>query len=125
MKEHKPECAVSVAKRGFTMVEIIVVSAIVMILAAVAIPMYLAYVEGARKDAAANLAGTVAAAASSYYKKTGSVVTAAQLAANTGSLKLFYDPAKYSVTAGAAGTAGYIVVTDRYRASVTASVPYR
>lgn len=47
-------------QKGFTLVEVIVVAVIVAALAAVAVPLYLGYVESSRKNAAANTAGSVA-----------------------------------------------------------------
>ena len=45
---------------GFTLVEVIVVAVIVAAMAAVAVPMFVAYVENARTNSAANAAGSVA-----------------------------------------------------------------
>jgi prepilin-type N-terminal cleavage/methylation domain-containing protein len=47
-------------KKGFTLVEVIVVAVIVAVLAAVAIPLYLGYVQRARIQAAENAAGGLA-----------------------------------------------------------------
>jgi len=46
-------------KKGFTLVEVIVVAVIVLILAAVAIPLYQGYVRESRENAANNVAATV------------------------------------------------------------------
>jgi len=51
--------------KGFTLVEVIVVAVIVLILAAVAIPLYQGYVLDSKQATAENLAGSVAAAISS------------------------------------------------------------
>jgi prepilin-type N-terminal cleavage/methylation domain-containing protein len=113
-----------IRKHGFTLVEVIVVSVIVLVLAAVAIPVYTGYVEGTRKDAATNLAQTAAAAASSYYKKTGVDVNATSLSANTGALKLFYDSAKYTVGVSNSNiVVTYMLNGSSTRATVT--VPYK
>jgi len=45
--------------KGFTLVEVIVVAVIVLILAAVAIPLYLGYVKDARKSVAENAASEI------------------------------------------------------------------
>lgn len=47
-------------QQGFTLVEVIVVAVIVAAMAAVAVPMYLGYVENSRANAASNAAGAVA-----------------------------------------------------------------
>jgi type IV pilus assembly protein PilE len=46
--------------KGFTLVEVIVVAVIVLILAAVAIPLYQGYVRDSRNAAAENIAGSIA-----------------------------------------------------------------
>lgn len=48
------------AKKGFTLVEVIVVAVIVAILAAVAIPIYQSYVSDSRNNSAKNAGGAVA-----------------------------------------------------------------
>ncbi len=47
-------------QKGFTLVEVIVVAVIVLVLAAVAIPLYNGYIEDSRTNVANNLAGSVA-----------------------------------------------------------------
>jgi prepilin-type N-terminal cleavage/methylation domain-containing protein len=49
--------------KGFTLVEVIVVAVIVLVLAAVAIPLYNGYVRDSRQAAAENIAGSIAALA--------------------------------------------------------------
>jgi len=58
-------------RSGFTLVEVIVVAVIVLVLSAVAIPMYNGYVRGARADAMENLAETAAAAANTMWRRMG------------------------------------------------------
>jgi len=50
--------------KGFTLVEVIVVAVIVLVLSAVAIPLYNGYISDSRSAVAENLAGTVATAIS-------------------------------------------------------------
>lgn len=49
-------------QKGFTLVEVIVVAVIVLILAAVAIPLYNGYIKDSRQNVANNTAGSVASA---------------------------------------------------------------
>jgi prepilin-type N-terminal cleavage/methylation domain-containing protein len=48
--------------KGFTLVEVIVVAVIVLILAAVAIPLYNGYIRDSRASTASSVAGTIASA---------------------------------------------------------------
>jgi prepilin-type N-terminal cleavage/methylation domain-containing protein len=83
-------------RRGFTLLEVIIVAVIVLILSAIAIPMYGGFIKGARQDAVDGLAETAAAAASSYWRKTGGVP--AITGPNTEPLNLYYDNAKHAVS---------------------------
>ncbi len=47
-------------QKGFTLVEVIVVAVIIAVLAGVAVPLYLGYVEDSRENSAANAAGAIA-----------------------------------------------------------------
>ena len=49
-------------KKGFTLVEVIVVAVIVAVLAAVAIPLYMGYVRDSRIDVGNNVGGSLASA---------------------------------------------------------------
>ena len=56
-------------KKGFTLIEVLVVAVIVAILAAVAIPAYTAYIKSTKLDVAKNLAATIVSSAAVYYSK--------------------------------------------------------
>jgi len=92
---------------GFTLVEVIVVAVIVLILSAVAIPLYNGFVRSAREDTAQNLAETGAAAANAIWRRTG------QDPANVGVLNIHFDNTKHSVALGTAPNAGRIEVRCR------------
>jgi len=95
-------------RSGFTLVEVIVVAVIVLVLSAVAIPMYNAYVRQARRDTANNLAETTAAAANAMWRRMGAAAETAPPAGFVISgnghtpgavpLRLSFDPLKHRVT---------------------------
>ncbi|HLP42259.1 MAG TPA: prepilin-type N-terminal cleavage/methylation domain-containing protein [Fibrobacteria bacterium] len=62
---------------GFTLVEVIVVAVIVAAMAAVAVPMYLGYVQTSRKNSAANAAGSVASFCGACRNSAGTLNIAA------------------------------------------------
>jgi len=84
------------ARRGFTLIEVIVAAVIVLILSAAAIPMYGGFVKDARQNAADGLAETAGAAVNSYWRKTGAVPEIT--APNTPPLDLYYDNAKHKIS---------------------------
>jgi len=83
-------------RRGFTLIEVIIVAAIVLILSAAAIPMYGGFIKDARQNAADGLAETAGAAVNSYWRKTGAVPEIT--APNTPPLDIYYDNAKYKIS---------------------------
>jgi len=56
-------------RKGFTLIEVLVVAVIVAILAAVAIPAYNGYIQSSKEKVAKNTAGTIAAACAAYYSE--------------------------------------------------------
>jgi prepilin-type N-terminal cleavage/methylation domain-containing protein len=100
-------------KKGFTLVEAIVVSVIIAVLAAVAIPVYSGYLNTTKQDAVDNLAQTAAAAGNSFFRRTGNNPTVTDL-------NLFYDQTKYTITV----TNPNIIVT-RTGTAFTSTVAYR
>ena len=78
-------------KKGFTLIEAIVVAVIVLVLAAVAIPIYNGFVNDARQDAVDNLAETAAAAANTFVRKRGVGNLSVE------NLNLHYDRTKYNI----------------------------
>ncbi|MDD4205261.1 MAG: prepilin-type N-terminal cleavage/methylation domain-containing protein [Candidatus Delongbacteria bacterium] len=53
-------------RKGFTLIEVLVVAVIVAVLAAVAIPAYNGYIQSSKERVAKNTAGTIAAAIAAY-----------------------------------------------------------
>lgn len=94
MSQNKKNC--DTARRGFTLIEVIIAAVIVMILSAAAIPMYSGFIKGARQDAVDGLAEAAGAAVNSYWRKTGAVPEIT--APNTPPLNLYYDSAKHAVS---------------------------
>lgn len=103
-------------RAGFTLVEVIVVSVIVAVLAAVAIPVYISYVNSTRQASVDQLAQTAAAAANGYFRKTGADPVLSNL-------NLFFDPDKYDIIPNAA--AGTITVTMKGYTGFNKVVPYK
>jgi prepilin-type N-terminal cleavage/methylation domain-containing protein len=76
---------------GFSLVEIIVTSVIIAILAVVAIPLYSGYLRDQRQSTVNNLAQTAAAAGNAYWRRTGANLTSADLLPQSTNLSLYYD----------------------------------
>ena len=57
-------------RKGFTLIEVLVVAVIVAILAAVAIPAYNAYIRNSKEKVALNFAATVAQSAGTFYSQS-------------------------------------------------------
>jgi prepilin-type N-terminal cleavage/methylation domain-containing protein len=60
-------------RKGFTLVEVIVVAVIVAILAAVAIPIYQQYLQDSRTNSAANVAGSLASFSGACLASSGTL----------------------------------------------------
>ena len=99
---------------GFTLIEAIVVAAIVAVLAAIAIPVYLGFQVDARHTAVDQLAQTAAAAADGFYRKTGNIPVVSDLS-------LFYDANKYNVTVSDPNVQVYMIGHTDY----TKNVPFK
>lgn len=82
---------------GFTLIEAVVVSVIVAILAAVAIPIYSGFIADQRVTTVSNLAETAAASANAYHRRTGTVLTGSILP-NTTPLFLYFNGSAYTMT---------------------------
>ena len=87
---------------GFTLVEVIVTAVIVAVLAGVAVPVYLGYVNDTRQDAVEGIAETAAASANSVWRKT------AKANIVLSDLNLTYSNPPYTVTIN--NTNGTIIV---------------
>jgi prepilin-type N-terminal cleavage/methylation domain-containing protein len=86
--------------KGFTLVEVLVVSVIVGILAAVAIPVYTGYVNNMRQEVVKNIAGSAAAAANIYFRRTSSLPVCHETTVPSCKILLnifLTEPANYSI----------------------------
>ena len=109
-------------QKAFTMVEAIVVAAIVAILAAVAIPMYMGFIHDQQQTTVDNLAETAAAAANAYFRRTGVDPPEGDVIPNTQPLNLYFNAANYRISI--AGAANSVTVTDLKHAGISANRTY-
>ena len=58
-------------RKGFTLIEVMVVAVIVAILAAVAVPAYQSYIDNSANRTAENIAATVATEVAAYFAENG------------------------------------------------------
>ena len=79
-------------QKGFTLIELMIVVAIIGILAAIAIPAYQDYTIRAQVTEGLNLAGALKASVSEYYASNGTWPTAMGPGGTAGTLNLDTDP---------------------------------
>ena len=98
-------------RKGFTLIEVLVVAVIVAILAAVAIPAYNQYIRSSKEKVAINYAATVAQSAGVFYSQSQTYPALGDLNIST--------PVGYTasldntqVIVSGDGSAGYIPTTD-------------
>jgi type II secretory pathway pseudopilin PulG len=104
--------------RGFTLVEIVVTSVIMMILAGVSVPLYTGYVEGQRLAAVKSLAATAAVSANAMSRR--GVVPTAPIVKSS----LFLpDPTAFTFVVD--NVAGTVSVTDVSHPSATTTALYK
>lgn len=107
------------AREGFVLAEVLVVSVIVAILAAVAIPMYSSYVQGQKEEAVKNIAQAASLAANSYTRRHVSGYPI-----HGDSLKIFLPQAgKYLITVNA-GTREVTVTEVGSNPVISSTLPY-
>ncbi len=104
-------------RKGFTLVEVIVVAVIVAVLAAVAIPLYLNYVRDSRKNAAENAAGSATSFCAACINSGATLTITGALVGGGGSLTCsnntsFAIPAKIILTVS--GVASPSTVTAKH-----------
>ena len=89
--------------KGFTLVEVIVVSVIVAVLAGVAIPIYIGYVNDATVNTCNNLASDLATAVSAGINGGATVITGTWPGNNVGPLTISWTMPASFMNAGGAG----------------------
>ena len=75
-------------EQGFTLIEVLVVVVIIAILAAISVPIYIQYVQGARASDAQSTIGAVYNACKMYYQDTGEDPTDVQILEDMGYLDI-------------------------------------
>ena len=106
-------------QKGFTLIELMIVVAIIGILAAIAIPAYQDYTIRAQVTEGLNLAGSLKANVSEFYAQYGVWPTAVTGAAGT--LGMTADPTGKYVSDIAINTAGTLVITYANTGGFTAN----
>lgn len=83
MKKHKKNLNFfdSIMKQGFTLIELMIVIAIIGILAVIAIPQYTSYIARAQATEAVNILGGAKVAIADFYSNKGAYPNQAELAA--------------------------------------------
>jgi len=79
-------------RRAFTLVELVVASVVVALLATVGVTLYAGFIDESRQRTVDNLAQTAAASANALWRKTGADP------ANVNALNLFFDNTVYNIT---------------------------
>jgi type IV pilus assembly protein PilA len=94
---------------GFTLIELMIVVAIIGILAAVAIPAYQDYIARSQVTEAVNLTAGLKAPIAEYVQNTGTIPTVAQIGGTTSG--------KYVASVAISGTISNLLVTATMNAS--------
>ena len=99
-------------RKGFTLIELIMVVIIIGVLAAIALPQYAGFVERARTTEAVNAIGSLKVSEEAVRVETGSYLTCADIAAITSGLGITFSGVNWTyATVGTAGTSVTMTAT--------------
>lgn len=116
------------AQGGFTLMELMVVIVIVAILAAVAVPLYINYVDDARKTEAKGAIGAIVTAEQTYFQQNNSYADDTWSGTGTATHLLNCDLTQMTTNwsfsvVGSAGTDPGFVATAKGQGSVYSKLP--
>jgi len=103
-------------RKGFTLIEVLVVAVIVAVLAAVAIPAYNGYIKSSKEKVALNTAATVASALATYYSENQNCTRIETFGTNStpgGTLAIPLNPLKLPEDFSCATVDNTVTVTHR------------